>query len=364
MVFLISALMLGTPALAAENAAQAQLEIFGGELESAVPSGAQEYMDGVNLSLRPDVSGMAEKLAESFKSESGGILKDAVRRGLFLFSICAVCGLFSSITAFQSDKYAKIIGLAGAVSLTGAAFPGIDGFITIATKTISDLNLFSKTLIPVTASAAALCGMPVSGAASAAVTMVSVDFLISVMKTVIVPMLKLYIALITVNVALENELLSGIAAFFKWFGVAFIKLLLTVYVAYISVSGMVLGSIDSLFVKSAKFAVSGAIPVVGSIISDATETVLAGAVIVKNSIGIFGMLAIAALCFYPFLSFGINYFVFRAFALISQSVSSKELGRLITGYSDVIGILFGLVGAASLLLFTSLIAAVTLFKAV
>jgi len=362
-VFLLLLPLLYIPASALDQAAQAQLEIFSGELQDAVPPAARSYLDEVPLSLEPDISGHIRQLLQSVQTEGRGILKEALRRGLYLFAICAVCGLFASMTTLQ-DKYAKIISIAGAISLTGAVFPGMDGFITVATNTIGDLSLFSRTLIPVTASAAALCGMPVTGVATAAVTMLSVEFLISVMKNVIVPMLKLYLALITVNAALENELIAGIAALFKWLGVSFIKLLLTVYIAYISVSGVVLSSIDGLAIKAAKFTVSGAVPVVGSIISDATEAVLAGAGVVKNAVGVFGMLIVLALCFYPFLTFGINYLSFKGFALISQSISTKELGRLITGYGDVIGILLGLVGAAGLLLFTSMVAAVVMFKVV
>ena len=40
--------------------------------------------------------------------------------------------------------------------------------------------------------------------------------------------------------------------------------------------------------KTAKLAVSGAVPVVGGVISDATETMLSGAALLRGSIGISG----------------------------------------------------------------------------
>ena len=53
--------------------------------------------------------------------------------------------------------------------------------------------------------------------------------------------------------------------------------------------------------KAAKFAISGAIPVVGGILSDAAETVLASAGILKGTVGVFGMVTILGICLIPLL---------------------------------------------------------------
>ena len=46
---------------------------------------------------------------------------------------------------------------------------------------------------------------------------------------------------------------------------------------YLTASGAIAGSADAAAVKAAKMTISRAIPVVGGILSDAAETVLAGA---------------------------------------------------------------------------------------
>lgn len=64
-------------------------------------------------------------------------------------------------------------------------------------------------------------------------------------------------------------------------------------------------------VKAAKFTMSSLVPVVGGILSDAAETVLAGAGILKNAVGVFGMLAVLAMCVVPFLQLGIHYLAYK-----------------------------------------------------
>lgn len=128
----------------------------------------------------------------------------------------------------------------------------------------------------------------------------------------LVPAVCAYIAIITVNAALGNDILGGLATFIKWLTTGSLKLILTVFIAYLSISGAIGGSVDAVTLKAAKFAVSGSVPVVGGIISDATESMLAGMAAIKNTVGILGMLGVAAICIAPFLQVGINYLLFKA----------------------------------------------------
>ena len=88
--------------------------------------------------------------------------------------------------------------------------------------------------------------------------------------------------------------------------------------------------------KTAKLAVSGAVPVVGGVISDATETMLSGAALLRGSIGIFGMLCVAAIWLCAVRSSGSKLFVLqgggsRALAAVlgrHEAVPRKRRHRL------------------------------------
>ena len=55
--------------------------------------------------------------------------------------------------------------------------------------------------------------------------------------------------------------------------------ILIVFTAFLSVSNLLAGSADRLAVKVGKTVISGAVPVVGGILSDATEAVAAAALV-------------------------------------------------------------------------------------
>jgi stage III sporulation protein AE len=98
--------------------------------------------------------------------------------------------------------------------------------------------------------------------------------------------------------------------------------------------------------------------VVGGIIAEASETVLAGAGLLKNTIGVFGMLAILAVCVYPFLQLGIQYLLYKLTAFLAGAVGTPGLCKLIDGLGDAFGLVLGMTGACALLLLVSVLSSV------
>ncbi len=86
---------------------------------------------------------------------------------------------------------------------------------------------------------------------------------------------------------------------------------LVLFTGYLTLSGAVSTSADALTVQVTRSAV-GAMPVVGRILSDAAGSVLAGAGVVKNAIGVFGLLGVLAACLGPFVRLGVQYLFVQA----------------------------------------------------
>ena len=104
-----------------------------------------------------------------------------------------------------------------------------------------------------------------------------------------------------------------------------------------------------------KAAISAAVPVVGGVISDAAETVLAGAGLVKNTIGIFGVLAVLSACAIPFLHLAIQYLLYKLTAFLSAAMGVPWLSKLIDGLGGAFGLVLGMTGACAVLLLVSVL---------
>ena len=88
------------------------------------------------------------------------------------------------------------------------------------------------------------------------------------------------------------------------------------------------------------------------------QTVLAGAGLLKNTVGIFGMLGILAACAYPFLQLGVQYLLYKLTAFLASAVGAPSLCKLIDGLGGAFGLVLGMTGACALLLLVSVLSSV------
>ena len=97
------------------------------------------------------------------------------------------------------------------------------------------------------------------------------------------------------------------------------------------------------------------VPMVGSILSDASEAVLTGAEFMKNSAGIYGILAILAIVVHPFLRTGMYYLVLQLSAAVCGIFGGKELSSLVSAFSAAMGLLLAMTAGSCMILLVSMI---------
>ena len=131
--------------------------------------------------------------------------------------------------------------------------------------------------------------------------------------------------------------------------------MLYVYTGYITITGVVSGTTDASLLKAAKLTISGAVPVVGGILSDASEAVLAGAAAVKNAAGIYGLLAVLSLWIGPFLRIGAHYLMVKAVGAVSGVFGVEGVSSVVDAFASAMGLLLAMTGAVCLMLIISTI---------
>ena len=111
--------------------------------------------------------------------------------------------------------------------------------------------------------------------------------------------------------------------------------------------------------RLAKSAVSAAVPVVGGILSDAAESVMAGAGILKGMLGAFGALAVLSACLVPFLRLGCQYLLYQGAGLVAGAAGPKNLTALLRKLGDAFGLVLAMTGTSALLLIITLVSSLT-----
>lgn len=102
--------------------------------------------------------------------------------------------------------------------------------------------------------------------------------------------------------------------------------------------------------KTTKTIVSSAIPVVGKILGDAVDTVVGGGIILKNAIGLVGVIVVIGICIIPIIKLSILTISYKLLATVSQPIADTKIVSLLDQIGDVFKILLAILSSISFML--------------
>ena len=325
----------------------------------AVPVSAMEF------NAPPAPSTAEEYLPESsenFWQDLWYIVKIALSKlapnitetGRVCISILAIAMLVSLLQDV-STLSARTLNLVGTAAISIALLSPANTLIQLGVQTIESISEYAKLLIPVMTAALAAEGGAATSTALYTGTVIFNTILSGGITRLLVPMLYAYIALGIANVAIDESTLKNLKDFIKWLITWSLKIAIYTFTGYLGISGVISGTTDAAAVKATKLAISGSVPVVGGIISDATETILLSAGIMKNAAGIYGLLVILAIWIEPFLQIGIQYVLLKATAGVCGVFGCKRVISLVEHFCSVMGFLVAITATVCLLLLISIV---------
>ena len=305
-----------------------------------VPESGRELMphtenfgDGLGRMIRELIPRVRPDLAEATKVS---------------LSIVAIVLMISLLQSF-SGSVGFVSDFAGAAGISTILLLSANSLIRLGTQTITEMSEYGKLLLPVLTAAMAAQGGITSSAALYAGTALFNTILNGLISNLLVPMIYLFLALAAASSALGEDMLKRMRDSLKGFVSWCLKILLTVFTTYMSITGVVSGTTDAATLKATKVTISTVVPVVGGILSDASEAILVSAGLAKNAAGVYGILAILAVFLGPFLRIGVHYLILKATAALCAIFGTKRTTELIGDFSTGMGLMLAMTGAACLL---------------
>ncbi|MDD6643890.1 MAG: hypothetical protein ACI3VU_09405 [Faecousia sp.] len=319
-------------------------------LDDGLSEEAEEIMPEISPSVQGDLWESIKAVFFKAFGKTGESLKSGLRLCAMLLGITTLCAI---VELSSVGKYAGVITAAGALGICAAIVGTVQTMVSLAVGTVQDIAAYSACLMPVMASAAAMSGCLNASTALYAGTTLFVELLLQLISKLLIPAVFLYLAIAAAEAALASDMLSELREFIGWVISKSLRILLYLFLAYMSATSVISGAADAAAIKATKAAVSSMIPVVGGIISDASETLLASASILKSSVGVFGMVAVVATCLVPFLRVGIQYLLLKITAAISGTVGLPSHIKLLKHCATAMGYLLAMCGTSGLLLLIS-----------
>lgn len=278
-------------------------------------------------------------------SNSDRVITHALTVVLKVLAIVILCRLTDS---FGDKQEFDVVQLAGTLSIMVLCAKDVRAMIGLGRNTMGEISEFSKLLMPVLSAAAVTTGDGARMGVTYSIYAAFSGVLIQIANGVIIPGIYAYLALSMTDSALQPSALKGIRELIGWMIEKGLKVLVYTFLFLLTVSGMLAGSADAAAIKATKAALSGLLPVVGGIVANASDALVNGAALIRNSAGTIGMLGIIGIFLYPILQIGVSYVLFRIAAMLCSLLGSK-LQPVLEGISNAMGYLMAMTGSSALI---------------
>lgn len=260
-----------------------------------------------------------------------------------------------SLLPLLTDQIRKPVTVAATVAMVSLVLRNTGSMIGCGRETVIELCEYGKMLCPVlTTALAAQGGITVSSALYLGTT-AFISFLSMLVSGVLVPGVYFFLTFSAAHWAMEEDMLKKFADATKNLLSWTLKTLLMVFTTYMSITGVISGTTDAAALKTAKVAISSVVPVVGGILSDASDSLLVSMAAVKNAAGVYGILAVLAVCMEPFVKIGLQYLLLKATSLLCSLFAGKHISGLLEDFSSAMGILLAMVAVGCVMVLFSIV---------
>ncbi len=311
------------------------------------PDSAEQYMPS-------DQETFAQGLWHILKSALSAIRPEIGNALSVCLSLIAAVLLFSILNSIL-EQHSNVLRLIGAVMIGVLLLLPVNALIQLGASTVTELSDYGKLLLPVMTAAVAAQGGATSSAALYTGTVFFDSVLTAIISRLIVPAIYIYLCLAVANCAVDQDILKKVKDSVKWGMSWCLKIILYVFSGYLTITRVISGAVDASALKAAKLTISGVVPVVGSILSDASETILLSAGVMKSSAGIYGIFAVLALCISPFLQIGLQYLLLKLSCGVCGIFGYKPATALLGDFTGAMGLVLAMTGTVCILLLVSLV---------
>lgn len=362
-LFLLCPGALASPGLADDTA--------GAILEQLSAENVNKFIQGVNSELQDDIPILNAETIKNIATKGldldwqnilpnlGKRIIKEVRANLHLMGkllfLAVLCALLQNLqTSFENSTIAALSYQVCYIFLVVISLTAFYNALVLARETVGTMVGLMEALLPLIITLLAGVGALTSAALFTPLMLFVVSTVSLVVKDLVLPLLFLTAVLECVNYLSNNYRLSNLAGIFKQAGMIALGLTLVIFIGIISIQGAAGGIADGLALRTAKYATATFIPVVGKMFSDTVELVMGASLLIKNAVGIFGVITIATICAFPIIKLLALIAIMKLTGALIQPMGDEKMAKCLEALGNNLLLVFGGVLTVALMFFLAI----------
>ncbi|MCP3032979.1 stage III sporulation protein AE [Halobacillus sp. A1] len=288
-----------------------------------------EYMPSISFS---DMSDWSEKEVEPSGWISGilhflfnELLSNGKLLGALLFLTLFSTLLQAMQSSFENTVISNIAYMVVYLVLIGLALESFGQVIEYTLGAINQMSSFMIGLLPLLLGIMASFSHLLSISFFHPIIIALVQSSGLLVKHLLIPLFASSALLLIVGTLNESFKVDQLAELLRKTGVAVMAVYLTLFLGVISVQGTVTAVQDGVTMKTARFVTGNFVPVVGRLFTDATDTILGASLILKNTLGLAGVVILLGIALFPALKILAIAIIYKLAAALLQPLGDGPI---------------------------------------
>lgn len=323
------------------------------DFESAVEfSGAENLYDDLDDEIKEalgdlgingvDFSSLFEvspgKIFNIIKNAAAGSLEPPMKSLMKLMVVIIILSIGESFVP-DDEKLKSLMNITGALLCTSSVVVPLYQAMESAVSSVGVCGVFMKSLIPVLTGVVSASGNPTLALSFQSIAFTVAQVISVVCEKYIVPIVGAVIALDLTGALIPSLKLSGITDLVKKTVISTMSFAASLYVSFLGIKGVLANAADTVANKGVKLIISSAVPVVGGAISEAYSGILGSLVLVRSTVGIFGIVVTAVITAPAMIQLLFWIFTLKVGAAVGELFLQNEVAKLLKALSSAVVLL-------------------------
>ena len=265
--------------------------------------------------------------------------------------IIVIHGILKSITdSLENSNVSQIIYFVQYILIVTLIMSNFTEIIKLIKETANNLVGFINLLMPLLLTLMVYTGNITTSSVLEPIVLFISNFIGNIIVDALIPIVLIIVVFSIISKISDRVQLEKISKFLKSGVVWFLGTILTIFVGVVSLEGTLSSSVDGVTAKTAKAVVSSVIPVVGKVLGDVVDSVLGCGVILKNAVGVVGVIVIIGICILPVLKIATLSIMYSLASAVVQPVADDKIVKLLDEMSGVFKLLLAILCSLSVIL--------------
>lgn len=301
-------------------------------------------IDNIKSKIYSIISGENAVSYSSFFASVFSIFVDLIVRYLPMLSLIVAIGVISNLLNGIKSKFNEksTSGLIHFVCFLAVVVLTIGMISSISKTSVSSVNSMvsqMNAIFPILLTLMIGIGATASAGVFQPIVAIISTYVADFFTYLILPLFMVSFVFGIINNLSDNIKLdkfnSFISSLFKWC----VGLIFTLFFAVFTIQGISAGTFDSLSIRTTKYTIKSYIPIMGGYLSDGMDLILSSTILIKNTVGLVGILMIISTIISPLIEIVVFSLLLKLVSAILQPMGNNKTSNFLMSTSKSITML-------------------------